>query len=197
VALASKEGNEKCRLVIRPNSIKIIVLDLDGVVFETSIFANRLSEKHGISREQTAQFFRESFVKCQLGQADLAEELPRYLPEWGWTSTTDAFLEFWFACDYSPRQLLLDEIAALRRTGTVCCLATNQERHRCNFLCSRMGLEQHFDKVFWSHQLGYRKPSAAFFHAIEQQFGLASANFSIWDDSVENVDSARAQGWDA
>ena len=56
--------------------IRAILLDVDGMLVESMVFAKVLEAEHGLTPDDTAAFFRGAFVRCLLGQADLKSELP-------------------------------------------------------------------------------------------------------------------------
>ena len=54
-----------------------------------------------------------------------------------------------------------------------------------------------FDRIFVSSDLGLRKPERAAFDAIAAAIGIRSSAMLFFDDSVENVEGARAAGLQA
>lgn len=175
----------------------ILIFDLDGVVFERSCFASRLWEEFKISKQMTAPFFQEPFKQCQLGRGNLKAEAAKFLQQWSWHDPVDAFLEFWFQCDSVPKLEVVGAVARLRSKGFKCCLASNQERYRAEFLSSHPAISGRFDAVFYSYEIGLRKPSMEFFQEIEIRLGVDPARLLYWDDDPENVSSARGRGWSA
>lgn len=146
----------------------------------------------------TAPFFATAFRSCQRGQADLRTEVTAFLPQWGWSQSTESFLDFWFSCDSILQTGVLVTLTALRQKGFTCCLATNQERHRTNFLRQHLAIESYFDAAFYSAELGVLKPAGAFFAEIESRVKIDQPDKIIfWDDSEENILAARKRGWAA
>jgi putative hydrolase of the HAD superfamily len=177
------------------SSVTTIVVDLDGVVLEKSCFAARLHQRFGIPPEKTAPFFKEPFHRCQLGQSDLKTEVSPFLSGWGWGDSIDSFLAFWFACDSAPQVDVLMTLRDLRIQGLKCCLATNQERHRVDFLRENLAIDADFDNSFFSVDLGFRKPADGFFAAIENHLRLSPHEILFIDDSEENIFAAQKRGW--
>ena len=60
-----------------------------------------------------------------------------------------------------------------------------------------MGLDDLFDQVFSSAEIGFKKPDAPFFEAIANSIGVPAERILFWDDSQGHVDAARACGWQA
>ena len=51
-----------------------------------------------------------------------------------------------------------------------------------------------FDKVYYSHRVGLRKPDAAIFHLIMEQNGLNPEKTLFVDDSPQHIEGAKALG---
>ena len=60
-----------------------------------------------------------------------------------------------------------------------------------------MGLAEHVDGIFYSAQLGAKKPDIEFFAKVQAAVGLAGDEMLLIDDSRQNVEAALAAGWQA
>ena len=178
-------------------TIKAVVFDADGVLIFPWRFANYLTENHGITQEMTRPFFTGPFLQCLVGQADLKEEIRPFLPQWGWTDSVEALLQIWFDVENAPDPQMMAALAALRRTNFICCLATNQEPYRFQYMQTEMGFSVCFDHLFASCTLGCLKPDVSYYQQITTILGVAPSEILFWDDSSGNVDGARAFGWQA
>jgi putative hydrolase of the HAD superfamily len=178
-------------------SIQAVILDADGVVIHPWRFARYLEREHAITPEMTRSFFRTSFEDCLVGRADIEDVLPPFLHEWGWRGSLDEFLKTWFEVDDAVDTQVIDVIRPLRRSGVLCCLATNQERRRTAYMRTEMGFSEVFDRLYFSCELGCQKPDSAYYGAIERDLGLAGDGILFWDDAAVNVESARDTGWNA
>jgi putative hydrolase of the HAD superfamily len=58
-----------------------------------------------------------------------------------------------------------------------------------------MGFERLLDGVFFSCDVGWAKPHARYFEAIERRLGRSGHELLFFDDAPENVEAARATGW--
>lgn len=56
------------------------------------------------------------------------------------------------------------------------------------------GLEPFFDKVYFSHDIGYRKPDAAAYLVVLNQNNLKASETIFIDDKLENTQAAAALG---
>lgn len=54
-----------------------------------------------------------------------------------------------------------------------------------------------FDRVFVSHEIGYRKPDAAAFRHVLEAIGVAAPEALLFDDLLPNIEAARAIGMQA
>jgi putative hydrolase of the HAD superfamily len=54
-----------------------------------------------------------------------------------------------------------------------------------------------FDRLFFSCELGIKKPNAPYYEAIETALGLRGDEIAFWDDSPSHVDAAKRRGWQA
>lgn len=179
-------------------NIKAICFDADGVVISPQMqFAKNLADQHAISPAMTRHFFHGIFSECLIGKAELSAVLPDYLQEWKWRGTVDAFMAAWLHYDDGVDTRLLDRIQELRQAGLRCCLATNQERNRAEYMKSKMGFQDHFDHLFFSCEVGCQKPDPAYFAHIENVLKLEKQAILFWDDAEANVKAAREMGWHA
>jgi glucose-1-phosphatase len=55
----------------------------------------------------------------------------------------------------------------------------------------------HFRKIFVSHAIGLRKPDAAAFDFVVNRIGVPAPRIVFFDDSLSNVEAARACGLQA
>lgn len=174
-----------------------VIFDCDGVLNHFGGFAAALAERHGITREMTAEFFRDSFNDCLVNKIALEDLLPPFLQSWGWRHGVEEFIRFWLETDNSPRPELIDFASELRSSGILVGVATNQEQHRAAYLRKQMRFAELFDRVFVSCELGCRKPDRAYFNAITAELRLPPDAIIFFDDDPKYVAAARECGWDA
>ena len=83
-------------------------------------------------------------------------------------------------------------VAALKQMGIMCCAASNTCAEHVAIL-TRMGVYDCFDKVFFSHILGVRKPDREFFKSIMKKLRRKDGRrFVFIDDCHDNLRSPHA-----
>jgi len=199
--LRKKEIKEKTlrKKEIRPK-MKAILFDNDGVVVPTiEMFSQRFSREYRIPADEITPFFKGPFGDCMVGKADLKVVIKPYLKEWGWKKGVDALLQYWFKSEHLINTELVKEIHRLRRQGVNCCLATNQEKYRLEYMLKEMGFKDIFDEVFCSAQLGFKKPSMEFFDGVyaglARGLTLKKEDVFYFDDEQKNVAAGNAFGF--
>jgi len=174
-----------------------IFFDVDGVLVPPWRFRDLLEQQHRITPQMTAPFFRGPFVECVLGRARLEDELPRYLEQWGWRDSVAEFIRIWLESEHVLDEQVLRTVDGLRRGDTPCFIASNQERLRARYLVRDMGLGDRFDGVFFSCDLGLKKPDTEYFVEVARRSGFAPKTLILIDDTPACVEAARAAGWTA
>lgn len=179
--------------------IKAVLFDVDGVVLSASErFSTRLTKTYDIPMEKVLPFFQNEFQICEVGQADIKQELGKYLEAWDWHGTVDDLLAFWFEGEGTINQNVLKDAELLKAQGVKCYLHTNNEKYRVAYMWETIGLKQGFDGIFSSADLGVLKPDHAFWEKVQAELGdIAPGEVLVWDDDTENVDSAAAFGFQA
>lgn len=179
--------------------IKAILFDADGVlIIGKSLYSRILVEKYRVDQDEVEAFFREEFLKCTEGKRDLKELLSEYKHKWNLKKSIDEYLSEWFGHEHIIDEKLLKEIQHLRKKEIICCLATNQEKYRGEYILIQMEFRKYFDKTFISSSLGYRKPFKEYFQEVMKQLpGIEKHEILFWDDKEINTNAAKEFGWNA
>ena len=179
--------------------IRAVIFDADGVLVRPErIWSQQLEQHHNLDPQDFVKFiFHGDFQKCLIGQADLKEVLPPVLEQLNWTRGVECFVQEWLEAEHAVDAVLLERIALLQTLGIRCYLATNQEKYRTAYLEREMGLGAALDCIFSSSTLGFRKPDRECYHAVQAQLELEGSEILFWDDTLKNVEAARAAGWNA
>ncbi len=180
----------------------VLMLDVDGVLvtgrLDGGAWSDRLEAELGISKVALQDvFFRKHWAKIIVGQTDMMPLLQAALDEIGSRVDAAELRDYWFRHDATINRVMLREIEEIRASGVPVWLATNQEHHRASFLLNDLGLAAHVDGAVWSAKVGAKKPDAAFFAAATAKVGHPTESYVFVDDQLQNVEAARAFGWQA
>lgn len=177
--------------------IKHLLLDIDGIVIHREMyFSTRFLKDYGVAEELVQPFFQKEFKECIVGQADLKEEIQKYFSSWNWKKSVDELLQYWFEFESSKDEKILDFVKTLRSQGVACYLQTKNEKYRGDYLWNKVGLKNHFDGIFASSALGYKKPDLEFWNKAWELLGKPKkSDVLAWDNEQEMIDSAKQFGF--
>jgi putative hydrolase of the HAD superfamily len=181
--------------------VKALMVDVDGVIVthpHPDGWAVNLERDLGLPKQRLQDhFFRPHFGDITLGRAALRERLSPVLLEIAPHLTCDQLIRYWFEQDSHVDHDLLEQLTRVRSGGVEVHLATVQEHERAHYLWHDLRLREHFDGMHYAAALGWAKPSAEFYAAVESRAGFKGFEISFIDDKPSNVDAARRCGWTA
>lgn len=184
------------------HGIRIVVFDLGGVIvricrsWQEGVRAAGLEVRGGTDsaqmrelRRSCAREYQEGRIGCEEFHLRLAETTGGlYSPE-----EIERIHHAWVLEEYPGVGGVVD---AVRASGAATGVLSNTNHGHWTRL-ARMPLLGRIDHVHASHLLGVSKPSAEIYRAFEQRTGFAAGQILFFDDLEENVESARAVGWQA
>lgn len=177
---------------------KAILFDADGVVLKKQpYFSLEIAKENNVPYEEIETFYKNELRQCQVGKADIKEELAKYLPKWKWEKSVDDFLTRWFTTDVHPDPEVLAVVKAFRDRGVRVYLASDQEKNRGEYIRNTVGLGEHFDGTFFSYEVEHLKSDPQFFQKILATLDLAPEEVAYWDDDEKNIAVAKELGIDA
>lgn len=178
--------------------IEVVLFDLGGVLIELGgmddivAFSGETDEDEIWRRWLHCPWVRR-FERGECGPEDFARGM---VESWAMPVDPTRFLEAFASW---PRGLLpgaSDLVRATGRHARVACLSNTNSVH-IERQIGEFGLEELFEGLFFSHEIGHVKPDrAAFDHAIER-LGCHASEILFLDDNQINVDGARAAGCSA
>jgi len=178
--------------------IKVVLFDADGVLLTGTMFSTYLKTYLGLNENIIQEFFDNEFQKCQTGESDIKDELPKYFKRWGWKKSVDDFLALWFKSEHIIDNRLITYIQTLRKKGINCSVATNQEKNRVAYMQTHMGFNSLFNKIYASSHLGYLKSNKSFFAKVMQDLpSIQKKEILFWDNSKRNILVAKQFGMNA
>jgi len=179
------------------------MVDVDGVLVDGRPEDGRhwltaVHDDFGFSAESLHQhFFARHWDEIVVGHAGLTEHLTTCLESIAPEVSPARFISYWFERDSRLVTPLLEQLALARSDGIRVYLATNQEHLRAAYLMEKLGLADHVDGMFYSAQLGAKKPEPEFFAKVQAAVGLPPGELLLIDDVAANIDAARKAGWQA
>lgn len=178
--------------------ISTVLFDADGVLINAEMASYYFARKYNLSPETTVEFYKGPFQDCITGKLDAKDVLPPYLKKWGWQKSVDDFMHEWFEYEHKLDEELIAYVQKLRQKGIKCYVATNQDKHRAQYMLDEMGFKNSFDGLFASAHLGVGKPEKEFFEKVLDKLGVTDKETILfWDDRQENVSGAREFGINA
>lgn len=176
-------------------AIRAVLLDADGVVqIPESGWRTSLEALCG-EPERTDEFLADVFAAekpCLTDAADFEPALAVVLRRWRSSVHVEDALRIWTQIE--PSTSILRLVRSLRSSGVIVALATNQQRHRANFMTSTLGYAEQFDELLYSCELGHAKPTPAYFSSALARIMTDPSSALFIDDHETNVLSARGCG---
>jgi HAD superfamily hydrolase (TIGR01509 family) len=162
----------------------------------------QLSSGAGISVETLDRAFHETRAARNTGEYRSLEDGTRAIVLAAGLPGDPQIVRWWVDMDerFMEEGVTLHEdslptVRALRERGDHVALVSNCG-HDTRLLVDRLGLEEEFDAVILSFELGYRKPDAAIYEAAMQAIAARPGQSLFVDDQVDYCDGARALGID-
>lgn len=183
-----------------------LALDVDGVLLDPDRggdgdWANELTRRFGIERTQLREaFFMRGWDDVVTGRLAIEPTLAAALASIGTDLDVESVLNCWFEADFAPFESAIDLACRVAAAGVRVVLATNQEHRRAAFLRERLGARIPLADVIYSADMGCAKYDPSFFARASERLGVGEQdrqNVIFVDDVLNNVEVARAFGWQA
>ncbi len=185
-------------------NIKNIIFDLGGVILNLDIkrtedaFAamgvTRLGDQFGLGHAAS------SFKDYEIGKISDQQFVQSIKELAGLSVSDERVIDGWNAMlmDFPPERIaLLDELGKRYRiflfsNTNALHLSALQQIYRDAF--GDRNLDDHFEKAYYSHLLGMRKPASESYLHILRENGLEGSETLFVDDALVNVEGADAAG---
>jgi epoxide hydrolase-like predicted phosphatase len=177
-------------------SSKIILFDAAGVLFPLNrVVGEDLAATFHLNEEQLALMWKELYPEYTLGKLTTEQFLDAFaslyhLPR---ERVTEEVFTAGFLRELKPMPGMEDVIATLKKAGhTLAMLSDTSEM----FAHARRDLpfSQYFDHIFFSFELGIRKPDPRSFQAVIDYYKIHPEEVFFIDDSLTNVEAAKSLG---
>ncbi len=183
---------------IAPDSVDALLFDLGGVVIEIDF--DRVLARWALHARRDLATIKGRFAldhdyqRHERGEIDAAAYFASLRRSLEIDIADEQFLSGW-------NEIFIGEIpgmaALLQRAGArlpLYVFTNSNPTHRREWSSQFAGILGSFRKVFVSSELGKRKPEAEAFQAVVAAIGVPAHRIVFFDDSLENVEGARASG---
>jgi putative hydrolase of the HAD superfamily len=109
----------------------------------------------------------------------------------------EQFLDGWNAIFAGVVPGIEEQLLMAEKRWPLYVFSNTNPAHEAHFVPAYAGTLRHFRKLYLSSSIGLRKPDRAAFEYVARDIGVAPANILFFDDVVENVEGARAAGFQA
>ena len=183
-------------------NVKAIIFDLGAVILNIN-YQNTIDEFKKLGVKNPNSFYSKKtqthlFNQIETGKISQKEFLLQLQKE-----TSDASIQqvknAWNAMLLDLPEERIKLLKSLKQNYTIFLLSNTNALHICEFK-KKLGNKQYtefynlFDKVYYSHKIGFRKPQAEAFTIILNQNKLAAHEVLFIDDSPQHIEGAKKLG---
>lgn len=180
---------------------KNFIVDLGGVLYKIDE-SRAINALKGLSQLSDSEFlrllksdeFNDSIIDFETGFSDGKEFFDNFSKIFNLKCNYDEFEDTWNKTLISQFEDAVENIKKLKEIGSVVLLSNTNEFHYNKFEPECRELLSLFDKCYFSHKLGMRKPDTEFFKYVVEDMIYAKETTVFIDDSLANVESARQFG---
>ena len=185
--------------------VDAVVYDFGGVFMASPFEAMRLlAEEKGMSYEALQDLFFGSYhadtdhpwhqvERGEIPLMDARDHIARTAAEQG--HDVDLFDMFRFLTGGEVNQAMVDNVRRVRAAGARTAVLTNNIAEGRDFWRNLVPLDELFDVVIDSSEVGMRKPNpAVYLHTLDRLGGIAPTRSAFLDDFPGNVAAAEAVG---
>lgn len=180
------------------SNIKAICFDLDGVYFTPQgkrSFHNALSEEFGADPEKVDEIMYRSDAMRDLVTGKIEPHaFWEYLRnETNIKANDDELLARWVR-DYKVDENVQQAVRSAKKQGYIACVCTNNNAARLPILKSKFNLDDEFDVIVSSHEVGFTKPSRDIFQSLLAKTDVQPNALVYSDDNPDRLQGAKDLG---
>lgn len=187
------------------SSVKNLIFDLGGVILDLSVdhTLESFSSLSGLSKERIQEIYysEAGFLAYEKGEID-DDAFREFVRKTFSIQADDATIdESWNAMLRGIPPVKLDLLTRLREPFRVFLLSNTNSIHvhHINNVMLRnipgaRNLEHYFDRAYYSHTMGKRKPDAEIFEQVLEENDLDPRETLFLDDYAINIEGANAVG---
>ncbi len=172
-------------------AIKAICFDLDGVYFTSKGkkgFHDRLISDFGLSDEVVSSLLYKSEIMSKLvrGQISSEEFCMEFFNVTGINFSPSELAEYWTR-DYMVDQDVRLIVLKAKKLGYKTCVCTNNNEIRLGFLKTKYKLDEEFDVIISSHEVGFCKPTKEIFQELLSSLKIKGEELVYSDDNPDRL----------
>jgi putative hydrolase of the HAD superfamily len=179
-------------------NIEALVFDFGKVVglFDHRLTTNRLAPHAALPADALHAYLFGGTLEddYESGRISSADFLKRVREACGLSCDDEVLSKAW-ADIFWPNEAVCALLPALRSRYRLLLASNTNELHARQFCHQFADTLRHFHAVVLSHEIGVRKPKAAFFERCQRLAGCPPQACLFIDDLPANVAGARACGW--
>lgn len=182
---------------------KVILFDVDGVLIRLPHYFSKELESGGYEHAGEIMnpfYLEENNSVYNEGRGDAWEMVVPYLDKLGWRGTAKELFDgqFQFEKKYLDQDLI-SLVKNIKSQNIKCCLTTDQEKHRAQFLLEDMDFRNIFDRHYLSCNIGFRKCAEGFWEYVLDDLqkhlqGIQPWDIIYFDDAKKNIEIASQFG---
>ena len=178
--------------------IKAICFDLDGVFFTPkgkNSFHNALIAEYGISKDIVDNLMYRSPEMAQLvrGQISSSDFWNRVREITGIKVSDEELTARWVK-EYEIDKDVLQAVRTAKLQGYKTCVCTNNNGIRLPLLIEQYHLNDLFDVIVSSHEVGFTKPDKQIFQTLLDRLNIQGEELTYSDDNAERLQGAKELG---
>jgi putative hydrolase of the HAD superfamily len=183
------------------NSANALLFDLGRVVLDID-FNRALNCWAGHAGCEPAQLIgrispNDAYKRHERGEISDAEFFAGLRGSLGIDVSDAQFLEGWNAIFTGEMPEIATLLARAARRLPLYALSNTNRAHEAHFSKEFAEVLGHFRKIFLSSTIGLRKPDAGAYDHVVKEIGMPAERIVFFDDSIENIEGARARGLQA
>ena len=182
--------------------IKSIIFDLGAVLLNIS-YQKTIEEFDKLGIKNSSTFYSKKLQTNifnlletgEISESDFIKEIQKYCTE----STNTQILYAWNAMLLDLPLHRIELLKQLKKDFNLYLLSNTNSIHITEFE-NKIGSKQYkefyqlFDKVYYSHKIGHRKPNAEAFQLIIEENNLIAEEILFIDDSPQHIEGAKKLG---
>lgn len=184
--------------IIAPNSVDVLLFDLGGVVIEVDFdraFARWADHSKRDFETIKAKFaFDDFYERHERGEIEAPEYFASLRASLGIELSDRELVDGWNAIYVREVPGVAALLQRAREKARVCAFTNSNATHQQVWSRQFADVLSLFHGIFLSSELGMRKPEPEAFRAIAETLGVPLSRMVFFDDSLENVEAARAIG---